>query len=156
LYCYCNSNAISELLPILPNKSGTFLKIFLFFMDSIVTQLIAKRNKLGLSVPKLAQVLGIPSDRIYKWEQGAGNPKGGDIEKINTWLELIPKSSNMQGNKEPLERAIENLTEADLINARNIERLISLLEHKISMGMELPEPGQAGTIPIEREKKKSQ
>lgn len=125
-------------------------------MDSIVTQLIAKRNKLGLSVPKLAAALGIPSDRIYKWEQGAGNPKGGDIDKIKNWLEVIPQSSNIPGSKEPLERAIENLTEADLINARNIERLISLLEYKTYTGMELPEPGQQGTIPIEKEKKKSQ
>jgi transcriptional regulator with XRE-family HTH domain len=150
LCCICNSNAISELVPNIPNNLELFLKLFFTGMDAIVSQLIAKRSKLGISVPKLAKALDIPADRIYKWEQGQGNPKGGDIIKVNEWLEDIPNSS-MNENL-PLERAIQNLTEADLINAKNIERLINLLEFKMT-GISLPTPGQEGTIPIEGKKK---
>jgi transcriptional regulator with XRE-family HTH domain len=91
-------------------------------MDTIVTQLITKRNSLGLSVPKLAEVLGIPSDRIYKWEQGKGNPKGADVEKVKNWLEEIPDNSKVpesEYGKTYTEKALYNLTESNRLIAES-------------------------------------
>lgn len=54
----------------------------------IVQQIKDTRSKRKLSVPKLAKLLDIPADRIYKWEQGEGKPKHGDVEKIVAWIKM--------------------------------------------------------------------
>lgn len=45
----------------------------------------AKRKELGISVPKLAQMLAVPKDRIYKWEKGTKPSLYEDQQKINNF-----------------------------------------------------------------------
>jgi DNA-binding transcriptional regulator YiaG len=47
------------------------------------------RKQRRVSVVKLATITGIPVDRIYKWESGAGNPKAEDAEKLKNWLNNV-------------------------------------------------------------------
>lgn len=59
---------------------------------NLVEKIKEKLEKENLSVPKMAEMVGIPKDRIYKWLQEKGSPKGEDEKIINTWLgvELVP------------------------------------------------------------------
>lgn len=50
--------------------------------------------------------------------------------------------------KEPLETALENLSASKLIDSKNIERLISLLELKFGVQPQLPTEGTPGTYNI--------
>lgn len=58
----------------------------------------------GLSIAKFSKESGIPSDRVYQWERGRGNPKAEDTEKIQKWLDKIPSHS----------KDIENLNELQI------------------------------------------
>lgn len=44
------------------------------------------RSQRGLAVTELANLLGIPKDRIYKWEKGLAEPKHDDRVKLDAWL----------------------------------------------------------------------
>ena len=49
------------------------------------------REKANLTQQELAEKTGIPRDRIAKWEQGKGNPKGDDTTAlVNFFREFIP------------------------------------------------------------------
>lgn len=54
--------------------------------DPISELLLKTRNARNISVPKLASILGIPKDRIYKWEQGESSPKYEDKVKLEAWI----------------------------------------------------------------------
>jgi predicted transcriptional regulator len=49
----------------------------------------------GISVPRFANAIGIPKDRIYKWYQQGSSPKPEDALKIEDW---IKKSNITQGS----------------------------------------------------------
>lgn len=53
---------------------------------SIVYQLGEEMKKRSIKTPKLAETLGIPKERIYKWFQEGTNPKEEDALKIRSWL----------------------------------------------------------------------
>ena len=53
---------------------------------TIGEQIAETRASKGITVPELATILEIPKDRIYKWEQGKGNPKPPDSDKVSAWL----------------------------------------------------------------------
>jgi len=64
--------------------------------------------------------------------------------------------------KEPLETAIENLSISKVIDSKNIERLITLLELKLSShtrfepdGLSLPPEGTKGTVTLTPKKKQN-
>lgn len=65
--------------------------------DPIGKKIKAVRIERNVSVPKLALILNIPKDRIYKWEQGAA-PKFEDRQLIEKWISAenwnkIPQSA---------------------------------------------------------------
>jgi transcriptional regulator with XRE-family HTH domain len=83
--------------------------------ETIVSQLIKRKNELGISVPKLAKLLTIPADRIYKWEQGKGEPKTSDRDKIVEWLEnpdKVPDAKRQEHEQDtpPIWQIVLNLT----------------------------------------------
>lgn len=45
-----------------------------------------------MSVPDLAGILGIPKDRIYKWQKGSKPSDMEDYMKVNEWLESVPRA----------------------------------------------------------------
>lgn len=54
--------------------------------DPITETLREARVKQGLSVLELADILKIPADRIYKWDQGKSAPRFEDRQKVEQWL----------------------------------------------------------------------
>lgn len=56
------------------------------------------RERLGLSQQEFAQRVGIPKPRIAKWEQGKGNPKAVDLEKLKKFFEEnVPRETKEKG-----------------------------------------------------------
>lgn len=136
------------------------------------------RTTARLSAEKAAEFMGIKADRLRKWEAmdleprdddarklvdffGRSLEKLGEIEKFD-FSNSVPNTSNLKpvkeetdpAKKEALEQAILNLSEAELINAKNMERLTLLLERKWDMvGMELPDKGDEGTVTMKPNKK---
>jgi transcriptional regulator with XRE-family HTH domain len=97
--------------------------------EDIVSQLIKKRNSLGLSVPKLAKVLDVPADRIYKWEQGLGSPKQPDYVKIVSWLgmEEIPREMAQEAATPYGMTAMDKLADSVFRLAKTVEMQASIL-----------------------------
>lgn len=50
------------------------------------TILKEKLDERGIKIPKLAQLTGIPKDRIYAWYRDNTNPKSKDEELIIKWI----------------------------------------------------------------------
>ena len=53
---------------------------------SIGDKIKLKRKELKISATRMAEMLDIPVDRIYKWEKGAKPSLYEDYEKINNFL----------------------------------------------------------------------
>lgn len=123
----------------------------------------------SIKFPELSQVTGIPAARMYKWYQEDTSPKAEDAELLEKWisdpnkLEISPPPNeqknlveNTGAGASSTHQALLNLTEStkrlsesNLINARNIERLITLMEtnSRGSRGRALAEdPGFAGLV----------
>jgi transcriptional regulator with XRE-family HTH domain len=118
-----------------------FLNYFFQMEENIVNQLISERKKRDLSVPKLAEELDIPADRIYKWEKRLGNPKGADIDKIKQWLSLeeVPNKKTIPVGESLidigiLQKSVYNLTENELRTTSIIERLVNIIERQLGSG----------------------
>lgn len=90
--------------------------------------------------------------------------KWGNIDKVNIDSKLIdtaPTSNGHQSDPTPmnaihsLAESTNKLSDSNLINARNIERLIALLEMRLvtaaNINPELAPRGTQGTIPITKE-----
>ena len=58
------------------------------YTGRFAVRLRSLREKAGLSVEELAEVLEVKIDTIYKWEQGATAPNVADFPKIAEALEL--------------------------------------------------------------------
>lgn len=106
--------------------------------DPITETLKEARIKRGLSVLELAEVLDIPADRIYKWDQGKSAPKFKDREKVDKWLtgknfhQDEPKTAQEAPNSPgyvPASDLIQVLKEQNEFLRRNFETsLINLME----------------------------
>lgn len=114
-----------------------------------IKELRAKHN---LSQQDLADKTGIPRPRIAKWEEGKGNPKTEDqqkLDKLFAKLGEVPDRGTVaaiitatghdeqiaqepQPAKSSLERTLENLSEDKLRSTAIIERLVSLLELQLN------------------------
>lgn len=116
-------------------------------------------KKLGMSKQNIYQLFKsrkFEPDTIAGIEKIIG-VKWKDIKDVNIVVNIEGEEKQTNGAvvNEPevpygrayLEESVRNLSETEKINARNIERLISLLEFKIGfVGQpDLPEPGQEGT-----------
>lgn len=55
-------------------------------MSIKLADLFEEIERRGLSVAQFARQAGIPEDRVYQWKAGRGNPKGGDLVKIQDWV----------------------------------------------------------------------
>lgn len=55
-------------------------------VNPLVGKLLAVLESKKISVRKAAPIIGIPSDRIYKWESQGTTPKAEDQDKINLFL----------------------------------------------------------------------
>lgn len=117
----------------------------------------------------MARAIGISSQLYGQYEKGEKTPGGdffikwkaafGDslLEGIET---TVSNETNSPSDTGTLNKAIADLSaatkshaETDAINARNIERLVALLERQL--GPHLVEPGTLGTIPINKKEKTS-
>jgi transcriptional regulator with XRE-family HTH domain len=54
--------------------------------DPIGEYLRKARENRNISVPELSEIIGIPKDRIYKWEQGKAAPQYEDRQKVEAWI----------------------------------------------------------------------
>lgn len=89
-------------------------------VDPIGQNLKAKRKERRLSVPELSDLIGIPADRIYKWEASKATPKYEDRQFLEKWINSedwknIPHETPNSRNYS--ERSLENLTESNKILA---------------------------------------
>lgn len=99
--------------------------------DPITETLKETRIKRGLSVLELAEVLDIPADRIYKWDQGKSAPKFEDRAKVDKWLAgknfqlektVEPKKGQQNSlGQVPAEELIQVLKEHNEFLRRNFE-----------------------------------
>jgi transcriptional regulator with XRE-family HTH domain len=139
------------------------------------------RERMRLTQAEVAEKSGV-SPRFYQRMEGGTFPKfkSETVRAIDRILgtkvyELLydtkiptasSESEEIVDSAEPgpetinLEKAILNLSESDKVNARNIERLINLLEIKFGVSssqkyLELPNPGDPGTIPIKKANEKA-
>lgn len=96
-----------------------------------------KRKEQKLSVIQLADKLGVSKDALYKWEKGTTPSNPVDYLKLEGWLgvklEIPPPEKPPKPPAAPLQfhsgsKAIDNLSEANLILAKNNEALVSLIQ----------------------------
>lgn len=125
--------------------------------DPITETLRDARIKQGLSVLELAEILKIPAERIYKWDQGKSAPKFEDRAKVDQWL----AGKNFQPNRVKLAQAGDSpaLDQADnatllriLDNLSAAHREISESNNKLADNekfilMKLPTAGSHGESP---------
>lgn len=152
-------------------------QIFQYFKFNDLNQTSAliqqKREKLKLNKSQMAERLGISSQLLGQYEQGKRTPKTSFFLK---WKEVFKEDllkdveANVsretqkdydQGDPTPmnaihsLAESTNKLSDSNLINARNIERLIALLEMRLvtaaNINPELAPRGTPGTIPITKE-----
>lgn len=111
-------------------------------------QIRSKRKGLKMSVEQLADLLRVKPDNLYKWEKGTKPNNAEDYLKIENWLsgkmENVPEkpeSETKTPTMESLVRSIELNAQSRLedievrkIEAKNMERLIALLEKNFSSG----------------------
>lgn len=115
-------------------------------MDQVFEILKSTRESKGWNKSQMAKELDISSQLYGQYETGKKKP-GVDFfikwrQKFNTDL----MSNETKVSKEPLEVAIENLSISKVIDSRNMERLILLLEAKLGVKPDMsmfPTPGGA-------------
>lgn len=116
----------------------------------------ALAERLGYDRAYFSSLLGSRADQVTGEHIKALKLHFPELENPTTTpadIEEVKES----GRNELLEKAIFNLSEAELINAKNMERLTKLLERKWDMvGMELPDPGTEGTVTMQPNEKAAQ
>jgi transcriptional regulator with XRE-family HTH domain len=92
------------------------------------------RAKKKLTQEGLSVATGIPRARIAKWEAGKSVPKAQDLKTLENYFTnaLDEPAEEYKTKNGYLEESVRNLTETEKINAKNIERLISLLEIQVN------------------------
>ena len=101
----------------------------------LVARLKEELKKRKVSVRKFEGQTGIPQDRVYKWlKRTTGKIDHADAVIVENWL-----SGNLDNIPNDLNGCIYNLTESSqtiseayLLNQKNIGRLITLLENQAS------------------------
>lgn len=87
------------------------------FTKSVLREEMKRRK---VKVPTLAELTGIPKDRIYAWYRDNTNPKKEDQDILEAWLNEVPFKKNEEIIKgaeiDPLQ-IIHNLTESNRILA---------------------------------------
>lgn len=103
---------------------------------NIVDQLFTELKKRGVSVPKFAETVGIPKDRIYKWRVQGTTPKAEDMRKIELWIsdremDVYPKKETSLTDKDWLERLdvlIQNNRTLTATNEKLVDAHIRFIE----------------------------
>jgi len=54
--------------------------------DPITKELREKREERNVTVAELSRMLGVPKERIHKWDQSKSAPKYNDRIKIQNWI----------------------------------------------------------------------
>lgn len=84
-----------------------------------------QRIKTGLSQQELANKTGIPKDRIGKWEQGKGSPKGEDTKTLEKFFdEYVPRENPKNGNADKNQPVATNGSQ-NFIQARREQKNVS-------------------------------
>jgi transcriptional regulator with XRE-family HTH domain len=96
--------------------------------DPFGAELKKIRKERGVSVPQLSDILQIPKDRIYKWEQGKNGPKYEDRELLQKWIKdgewtNVPHETQGIALKQDTPSASNTTSEALLIIARANDKL---------------------------------
>jgi transcriptional regulator with XRE-family HTH domain len=108
--------------------------------DPIGENLRKTRESRNISVPELAQIIDIPKDRIYKWEQGKAAPQYEDRQKIEAWINGTWKEIPISKVAEP-ETKYETLNyTAELIKTLKeqneyLRKLVDSSLNELSSGM---------------------
>lgn len=120
-----------------------------------------KRLRGRISAQEAATLIGVDVERLRKWESRNVDPKDSDdiraiegyfgvslkeLSKLENF-QFIPKSKNGSKREDftdmpmnaihALAESTNKLSDSNLINAKNIERLISLLEIGFGLGSKL-------------------
>lgn len=82
-------------------------------------------------MPELSKLLGIPQDRLYKWERNVSEPKHEDRVKLEKWLNT-EKVPNYPELKEPADQ-YGKPSENEVYK----EKYIMMLEEKVKEGKNL-------------------
>lgn len=120
-----------------------------------------KRLRGRISAQEAANLIGVDVERLRKWESRNANPKdSNDIKAVESYFgvtlnelyklenfQFIPRATNGAVKREEadipmnaihaLAESTNKLSDSNLINAKNIERLISLLEIGFGLGSKL-------------------
>lgn len=91
---------------------------------SISERIKLKRKQDKVSMPELSTLLGIPQDRLYKWERGVSEPKHEDRVQLEKWLksEKVPIYPELNDPGEP-----EKLSGDEVYK----DKYIRMLEEKV-------------------------
>lgn len=126
-------------------------------INDLIDRIKAKTNmnqeqiakEIGYNRSYLSQAKKTDSEKLYtalysRFKDELENITSTQQKEDSEYMEELRSKKD----KEPLEQAILNLSEADLRNAKNIERLIGLLEAKMNipaLDPTLAYPGKPGT-----------
>jgi transcriptional regulator with XRE-family HTH domain len=99
-----------------PFQSSKFICLFsnlltkINFSLSLGEKIKAKRKKDKLSAEELGVLLGVPKDRIYKWEKGAKPSDAEDLIKVQKWLNgELESDPNPGRNKMAIDSSKESM-----------------------------------------------
>lgn len=142
--------------------------------NSLIVRLKEELKKRNVKVPAFEDQTGIPRDRVYKWlKRDTGKIGNQDATIIENWI--IGKMDNVphetppknQLGEEEVRYSLKQLSEAtnrhsiiDELNAKNIDRLLTILEKAYGikhdddeMPAGTPEPDDPHSVNIEEKNK---
>jgi transcriptional regulator with XRE-family HTH domain len=94
---------------------------------NIGEQIKAYRKQNKVSMPKISQLTGIPTDRLYKWEKGTKPSDVEDVRKMEAFfsgkLENVPRENS---RTERCENDQELITALQALNAERLDRIAEL------------------------------
>jgi transcriptional regulator with XRE-family HTH domain len=75
-------------------------------MDSLGERIKAKRDEEDISAEKLAKILGVTKENIYKWERGSKPSDPQVYNRITNWLNKSERSTNTASSQPTWEEVL--------------------------------------------------
>lgn len=100
----------------------------------------AKREQIGLTQSQMGQVLGFSGGAIYQWEGGRRHPEGGNLAKVEVFLE-----ADIQSAKAAI-KALDSIQHPHPASA--FDYFLRGHANYVEMAIERPLPELAGEAPL--------